>query len=408
MLPRLIVRIALIKLIVEKYIIMPVLRVVLTALLLSLSLSTAFSIPANAASADDLKEITQLANQGQQAAALTKVNNYLNDNPKDVQALFIKGVLLAELNKRDEAIKTFTDITAKYPNLPEPYNNLAVLYADQGQYDKARMALETAIKTHPSYATAHENLGDIYARMASEAYDKALQLDNSNARAQNKLSLIKELFSNTGKPVMLADNSKPADKPTIKPADVAKPADTPKAVDPVKPPEPTKPADVVKPTDTVKPAEIKPADPVKSAEPVKPVEPTKPVVAEKPVVEPSKPTEKEGNEENNVLNAVKSWAKAWSNKNVDQYLASYGENFQTPAGQSRKEWEASRRGIISKAAAINVEILNPRVIVENASKAKVSFKQNYRAGAVTKRTSKTLVLQKVRNTWLIQQELTDR
>ncbi len=387
---------------------MPVLRVVLTALLLSLSLSTAFSIPANAASADDLKEITQLANQGQQAAALTKVNNYLNDNPKDVQALFIKGVLLAELNKRDEAIKTFTDITAKYPNLPEPYNNLAVLYADQGQYDKARMALETAIKTHPSYATAHENLGDIYARMASEAYDKALQLDNSNARAQNKLSLIKELFSNTGKPVMLADNSKPADKPTIKPADVAKPADTPKAVDPVKPPEPTKPADVVKPTDTVKPAEIKPADPVKSAEPVKPVEPTKPVVAEKPVVEPSKPTEKEGNEENNVLNAVKSWAKAWSNKNVDQYLASYGENFQTPAGQSRKEWEASRRGIISKAAAINVEILNPRVIVENASKAKVSFKQNYRAGAVTKRTSKTLVLQKVRNTWLIQQELTDR
>ncbi|BCM24186.1 L,D-transpeptidase Cds6 family protein [Methyloradius palustris] len=377
---------------------MPVLRVVLTALLLSLPLSAAFSTSASAAPADDLKEITQLANQGQQAAALTKVNSYLSDNPKDVQALFIKGVLLAELNKRDDAIKTFTDITAKYPNLPEPYNNLAVLYADQGQYDKARIALETAIKTHPSYATAHENLGDIYARMASEAYDKALQLDNSNARAQNKLSLIKELFSTTGKPTMLADNSKPADntKPVVKPADVAKPVESVKPVEPIKPTEPVKPAEPVKPIE-VKPAEI-----------IKPAEPAKPVVVEKPNAEIAKPAEKDGNDENNVMNAVKLWAKAWSNKNVDQYLASYADSFQTPAGQSRKEWEASRRGIIGKAAAINVEVLNPRVSFESANKAKVSFKQNYRAGAVTKRTSKTLVLQKVRNTWLIQQELTDR
>ncbi|HEY0269001.1 MAG TPA: tetratricopeptide repeat protein [Methyloradius sp.] len=370
---------------------MPVSRVVLTALLLSLPLSAAFLTSAHAAPADDLKEITQLANQGQQATALTKVNGYLSDNPKDVQALFIKGVLLAELNKRDDAIKVFTDITAKYPNLPEPYNNLAVLYADQGQYDKARIALETAIKTHPSYATAHENLGDIYARMASEAYDKALQLDNSNARAQNKLSLIKELFSTTGKPIMLADNSKPADssKPVTKPADIAKPVE-------VKPTEP------IKPVETVKPVEVKPT------ETIKPAEPTKPVVAEKPAIETVKPVEKDANEESNVLNAVKNWAKVWSNKNIDQYLASYADTFQTPAGQSRKEWEASRRGIINKAAAINVEILNPHVIFENPTKAKVSFKQNYRAGTITKRTSKTLVLQKVRNTWLIQQELTDR
>jgi len=378
---------------------MPVLRVVLTAFLLSLSLSAAFLTPANAA-ADDLKEISQLANQGQQATALSKVNNYLGDNPKDVQALFIKGVLLAELNKRDDAIKVFTDITTKYPNLPEPYNNLAVLYADQGQYDKARIALETAIKTHPSYATAHENLGDIYARMASEAYDKALQLDNSNARAQNKLSLIKELFSTTGKPIMLADNSKPTDKPAVK--DVSKPVEAIKPAEPAKPIEPVKPAEVAKPTEPVKPVETKPV------EPIRPVEPTKPAIAEKPATETNKPVEKDNNEENNVLNAVKNWAKTWSNKNIDQYLASYGENFQTPAGQSRKEWEASRRAIIGKAATINVEIVSPRVSFESTTKAKVSFKQNYRAGTVTKRTSKTLVLQKVRNNWLIQQELTDR
>lgn len=124
-------------------------------------------------------------------------------SPRDAQALFTKGVMLAESQKREEAIKVFIEIIEKYPNLPEPYNNLAVLYADLGQYEKAKNALERAIKTHPSYATAHENLGDIYAKMASESYDKALQLDTNNARAENKLAIIKELFSgkktNTGK-----------------------------------------------------------------------------------------------------------------------------------------------------------------------------------------------------------------
>ena len=108
---------------------------------------------------------------------------------------FLKGLILTEQNKPNDAIKVFTDLSQDYPELPEPYNNLAVLYASQGQYDKARNSLEMAIRTHPSYATAHENLGDIYAKMASQAYDKALQLDRSNAAAQTKLNMIKDLFS---------------------------------------------------------------------------------------------------------------------------------------------------------------------------------------------------------------------
>src|SRR2546425_9737176 len=75
----------------------------------------------------------------------------------------------------------FTKLTQDYPELPEPYNNLAVIYASQGQYEKARAALEQSIRTHPSYATAYENLGDVYAKLASQAYDKALQLDSSNS-----------------------------------------------------------------------------------------------------------------------------------------------------------------------------------------------------------------------------------
>src|SRR5258706_12957003 len=146
------------------------------------------------AAGEDLKEINRLYQQGQTAQALEQVNAYLASKPKDAQARFLKGVILTDQKKNEEAIKVFTELTEEYPELPEPYNNLAVLYASLGQYERAKIALELAIRTHPSYATAHENLGDIYAQLASRAYDKALQLDKGNTTAQTKLSMIKELF----------------------------------------------------------------------------------------------------------------------------------------------------------------------------------------------------------------------
>src|SRR5687768_780748 len=149
------------------------------------------------AQSDPLQDANQLFRQGQFDRAMDRVNSYLSSRPKDARGRFLKGLILTEQNKPNEAIKVFTDLSQDYPELPEPYNNLAVLYASQGQYDKARNSLEMAIRTHPSYATAHENLGDIYAKMASQAYDKALQLDRSNQAAQGKLNLIKDLFSQT-------------------------------------------------------------------------------------------------------------------------------------------------------------------------------------------------------------------
>ena len=158
------------------------------SLLLCFSLST---------HADEIQDINKLFKQGQQEQALGRVNAYLAGKPKDAQARFLKGLILTEQGKTSDAILIFSGLTEDYPELPEPYNNLAVLYAGQGQYDKARVALEMAIRTHPSYATAHENLGDIYAKMASQAYDRALQLDRSNTATQTKLALIKDLFTAT-------------------------------------------------------------------------------------------------------------------------------------------------------------------------------------------------------------------
>src|SRR6478672_6477826 len=148
-----------------------------------------------AAPADDLKEAQKLYGQGKLAPSLEKVDAFLKAQPRDPQGRFLKGLVLTEQKKTAEAIQVFTGLTEDFPELPEPYNNLAVLYASQGNYDKAKSALELAIHTHPSYATAHENLGDIYAQLASRAYDRALQLDKNNTTAQTKLALVKDLFS---------------------------------------------------------------------------------------------------------------------------------------------------------------------------------------------------------------------
>src|SRR2546430_7762711 len=170
-----------------KYVAWPAVWLVLPILALAFSTSPL--------RADELQESDALVKRGQHAKALERVNQYLGQKLRDPKGCCIKGLILAEQNKGAEAIEVFAALSRDYPELPEPYNNLAVLYAAQGQYEKARQQLEMSIRTHPSYATAYENLGDVYTKLASQAYDKALQFDSSNSAAKNKLSRIHDLIS---------------------------------------------------------------------------------------------------------------------------------------------------------------------------------------------------------------------
>lgn len=160
------------------------------SLILILSHLSATSAHAQAASLDD---IADMINQHQYAPALTALAPYLEANPADAHARFLKGVALNEMNRTSEAVAIFKKLTEDYPELPEPYNNLAVIYAKLNQLDNARMALEMAIRTHPSYATAHENLGDIYARLAKESYSQADKLAPGNPGVQKKLGILSSL-----------------------------------------------------------------------------------------------------------------------------------------------------------------------------------------------------------------------
>ena len=299
------------------------------------------------AAADNYDDASRLFKQGNHAAALEKIEGAIAANPRDARARFLKGLILTEQNKPDDAIKVFTALTDDYPELPEPYNNLAVLYAQQGQYDKARKSLEMAIHTHPSYAIAHENLGDVYAKMASEAYDKALQLDRGNAAAQTKLAMIKDLFSSS---VVPGKGKSP----------------------------------VVATESAVAPAAISDAKDKKQPSP-------------KPAVPGKAETEA-------VLAAVYGWAKAWSAKDADAYLAHYAPGFQVPGGEPRAAWEAVRRDRITKPKSIEVTVGSPKVSFDANGQAIVSFRQGYKSDTLNTSGAKTLVLTKNNDRWLIFQE----
>ena len=306
--------------------------------------------------ADEVQDASKLLKSGQHQQALERVNKVLAAKPKDAQARFLKGLIFAEQGNTKEATEIFLGLTKDYPDLPEPYNNLAVIYASQGQYDKARGALEQSIRTHPSYATAYENLGDVYAKLASQAYDKALQIDSANPGAKNKLALVRELVGGAS---------------PVKPVAVAA-VTTPK--------EPAKPTVL--------------AAAVPSAEPAKPA-------PEKTAAD--KPGAKSGSAD--VIETVNAWAKAWSSKNVEGYLAFYAKDFKTPGGEARADWEKARRQRISAPKSIVVTVEGPKVSLAADGQARVTFRQGYRSDVLkSSTTTKTLVLAKLDGRWLIQQE----
>ena len=322
-------------------------------------LCMAGALSAAVAHADDYADVNTLVRAGKLAEALTRANQYLAGKPRDPQMRFIKGVIQTEAGKPADAINTFTQITQDYPELPEPYNNLAVLYAGQSQFDKARAALEMAIRTNPSYATAHENLGDVYAKLASQAYSKALQLDGGNNGVQPKLALIRTLFApdtKGQKPVANAQSSGPA---TVAPAAKA----------------PAAPPAIPSPAASVAPAAL----------------PTAPVAA--------------SGVEKEIESVVRNWAAAWAGKDMAGYLGSYGKEFVPPGSVGRKAWEEDRRSRIMGKSSISVKLSDLAVSV-NGNKAVVKFKQAYSADTLNVSSRKTLELVKSGERWVIAREST--
>jgi tetratricopeptide (TPR) repeat protein len=348
---------------------------------------------ASTAYADDYADVSQLARNGKYSEALAKADQYLSAKPRDPQMRFIKGVVQRDSGKTSDAIATFTRLTEDYPELPEPYNNLAVLYAGQNQFDKARTALEMAIRTNPSYTTAHENLGDVYAKLASQAYGKALQLDASNTGVPPKLAVIRELFNPA-----LSKGQRPTLPPVEAPAQVATKLPPMLATKGA--------ADKAPPTLAEKPpvaVASAPATPAAST-----VVTTKTPAATasagpttKVVTPPTAAAE--NHDHKDVEAAVSNWAKAWAAQDMKAYLGSYGKEFDPPGKMSRSDWEAERRQRIIGKSKITVKLEKLSVQV-NGETAVAKFQQSYKSGTFSVSSRKELDLVKTADRWLIVRE----
>jgi tetratricopeptide (TPR) repeat protein len=317
-----------------------------------------------AAEVTALDEAQKLLDGGRAQAALEKSSSHVTANPTDPEGRFLQGLALAKMGKAEEAIKIFEALTLDYPNLPEPYNNLAVIRAQRGEYDKARGALEYAIQAHPTYGTAHENLGDIYTILATVAYNKALSLNGENNAVKVKLDMLRDLTSvstSAGSPV-----SAPTKLPRVSAPIIAS----------------AKPASKDTPTLRF------------------PQSSTSGLLAA-----PSGSNEPRAREKQPVSDALATWAEAWSRKDVPNYLSSYGASFQPPKNLDRASWEAQRtQRIGGTSGSIWVSVSNPQIRFLAKDLAMVTFVQRYKSATYNDKVTKNMLLENENGAWRIVRE----
>jgi len=303
--------------------------------------------------AEDVQVVKALMRDGKLPEALIQANKGLEKRQSDPALRFVKGLILSEQKKTAEAIDVFSKLTVDHPDYPEPYNNLAVLFATEGQYTKARLALETALKLNPKYATAHENLGDVYLQSALQAYSEAAKNESDSGSLKPKLKSVRQTLGLPAKEqVASAATSSTSAKST--------------------------PASTLGVNGSTKQGNATANGSGQDAQA----------------------------ERERVLGVVNEWVKAWSTKDTKTYFSLYADDFLTPNGESRDAWQKMRRSRINGKDQIDIQVLSPSVIIEDKT-AFVNFQQVYVAGKLSSKARKVLTLKNQDGNWRIVQEKSD-
>ena len=140
---------------------------------------------------DPHDQVKKLLRQEKFARAETLVDRYMTVNPRDPQMRFWKAWITDRTGDKQVALDMYLSLTQDYPEIAEPFNNLAVLYAAKGQYSVAKEALDAALRANPNYADAHENMGDVLLQLAKYSYQRSLQINPAQRGVSRKLNLLK-------------------------------------------------------------------------------------------------------------------------------------------------------------------------------------------------------------------------
>lgn len=355
----------------------------------------ALSVTSAVASTDSARNLLA---SGRLSEALETLNSVADD---DVEVRFLRGVVLAELDRDAEAEGMFRDLIREYPDYPEPYNNLAVLLAEAGRYDEAVETLKSAMRTHSSYRTAWDNLTTIYGRLASEAYSRALNVDDSSRSTPVKLVLLGTLAGSQPE-AMAPVESIPA---------IAVVADSQSDSSDQVPAEPMR-AEPIAAEPVV--AEImdepvdQPAEETESEEGSQEMAAEETPDVEEADIEPAEaeePVETDDGDSSpaELTSTVEAWAASWSEQRVDDYLSFYSSSFTPGDDVSLEEWQALRRSRIEAPESIKVAVALLDYEVDGSS-ATVVFNQSYESNTFSDIVTKTLVLSREDEAWKIVRE----
>ncbi len=341
--------------------------------------------------------IRQALVSGQLEQAAKLVLQEKQRQPQDTEIRFLEGVIQAQQGQTDKAIETFRKLVESSPGLVEAHNNLGVLYASKGRLEDARKALEAGMLANASYAALHRNLADVQSQLVKQTYAKALQVDSKSRSAVAQLSLLASMQSRASGPSVealppaTAAASRPQPTPAAPVASVAPSASAASAAA-VSPPAPmTRPAASAAAPLASTPTGQTVAETAQTTRPSAEVRP-------KPSASVADAAEAEA-----VRSAVLAWAKAWSRRDMNEYLQSYASNFVPAERLSRSQWEAERKQRILSKKSISVEIRQLKVKVEDKT-ATVQFQQVYSSDNFTGTSRKTLEMVKQGGRWLIVRE----
>ncbi|KAA6133289.1 tetratricopeptide repeat protein [Cupriavidus cauae] len=137
-----------------------------------------------------MAEAEKAAQQRRYAEAIERFDRVIAANPRNVQARFERAWALSQAGREDEAVQAFHEIAQEYPELPEPHNNLALIYARRGDLKRAEAELLAALEAKPGFAIGYTNLGDVYRKLAERSYAEALKRNPGDARARSGLAAV--------------------------------------------------------------------------------------------------------------------------------------------------------------------------------------------------------------------------
>ncbi len=144
--------------------------------------------------ADVYDDVERLIRNSQLERAQEISASHLKKSPQDPQMRLLGSRIQEAQGKVDEAVGTLQSLTLEFPELPEPHNNLAVLYARQGRTQEALESLNKALQARPDYGVALENLGDLHLSLALQAYQRASHAPAATAAVTRKAETIAPLL----------------------------------------------------------------------------------------------------------------------------------------------------------------------------------------------------------------------